>query len=178
VKMICFWILWLTASAFGGSARADEPIKNIKLVVSNPSEAARAAANVVIPISEIRKVAPDFKPGAAIVTSSDASTLGEDASILQTEELPSQVDDLDGDGKADELAFQINLASRQSRIVTISFGDEDRILRLRKDYKQRSSALFSRKTPGHGTTVAVFRTGEDMETLISALRRALQSPRE
>ena len=40
------------------------------------------------------------------------------------------------------------------------------------------AALFSRKTPGHGTTVAVFRTGEDMETLISALRRALQSPRE
>ena len=40
------------------------------------------------------------------------------------------------------------------------------------------AALFSRKTPGHGTTVAVFRTGEDMETLISALRRALHSPRE
>src|SRR3984957_3855680 len=148
--MICFWILWLTASAFGGSARADEPIRNIKVVVSNPSETARAAANVVIPIAEIRKIAPDFKPGAVIVTSSDASTLGEDASILQTEELPSQVDDLDGDGKADELAFQINLASRQSRIVTISFGDEDRIWRLRKDYQQRSSALFSRKIEGLG----------------------------
>jgi unsaturated chondroitin disaccharide hydrolase len=150
VKMICFWMLWLVLSAFGRLAWADEPIKNIKVVVSNPSETPRPAANVVIPVSEIRKIAPDFKPGAAIVTSSDASTLGEDASILQTEELPSQVDDLDGDGKADELAFQISLASRQSRIVTISFGDEDRIWRLRKDYKQSSSALFSRKIEGLG----------------------------
>jgi hypothetical protein len=40
------------------------------------------------------------------------------------------------------------------------------------------AALFSRKVSRHGTAVAVFRTGEDMETLISALRRALQSPPE
>jgi AcrR family transcriptional regulator len=40
------------------------------------------------------------------------------------------------------------------------------------------TALFSRQAPGRGTTVAVFRTGEDMETLISALRRALQSSPE
>jgi unsaturated chondroitin disaccharide hydrolase len=150
MKMLFFCILWLIPFAFGCLARADEPIKNIKVVVSNPSGTARVAANVVIPIAEIRKVAPDFKPGAAIVTSSDASTLAEDASILQTEELPSQLDDLDGDGKADELAFQVNLAARQSRIVTISFADEDRIWRLRKDYKQRSAALFSRKIEGLG----------------------------
>jgi unsaturated chondroitin disaccharide hydrolase len=150
VKMICFWILWLIPSAFGGLARAEEPIKNIKVLVSNPSETRRAAANVVIPIAEIRKIAPEFKPGAAIVTSSEASTLDEDAAILETEELPSQVDDLDGDGKADELAFQINLASRQSRIVTISFGEEDRIWRLRKEYQARSSALFNRKIEGLG----------------------------
>ena len=38
------------------------------------------------------------------------------------------------------------------------------------------SARFSGTGPGQGTTVAVFRTGEDPETLISALRRAMQSP--
>jgi unsaturated chondroitin disaccharide hydrolase len=150
MKMLSFWTLWLIPSVFAASAQADEPIKNIKIVVSNPSETARAAANVVIPIAEIRKVAADFKPGAVIVTVTDARTVDEDASTLQTEELPSQADDLDGDGKADELTFQVNLASRQSRIVTISFGEEDRIWRLRKDYKQRTAALFSSKFEGLG----------------------------
>src|SRR5258707_3031262 len=98
----------------------------------------------------MRKVAPDFKPGAVIVTLSNASTLEEDAAVLRTEELPSQLDDLDGDGKADELAFQVDLAPHQSRIVTISYGEGARIWRLRSDYKQRSAALFSRKIEGLG----------------------------
>jgi unsaturated chondroitin disaccharide hydrolase len=133
----------------GPPCRAQQ-IKNIKVVVSNPSSTARSAADIVIPIAEIRKVAPDFKPGALIVTLSDASTLEEDAAVLRTEELPSQVDDLDGDGKADELAFQVDLAAHQSRIVTISYGDGNRIWRLRSDYKQRTAALFSRKIEGLG----------------------------
>jgi Domain of unknown function (DUF4861) len=150
MKKPFFWMLWLISSVFVDVGQADQPVKNIKIVVSNPSETVRTAANVVIPIAEIRKVAPDFKPGAVIVTATDASTLDEDASVLQTEELPSQVDDLDGDGKADELAFQVDLASHQSRVVTISFGNEDRIWRLRRDYKQRTAALFSRKIEGLG----------------------------
>ena len=44
-----------------------------------------------------------------IVTASDAATLEQDARILKTTELPSQTDDLDGDGKPGELAFQIDL---------------------------------------------------------------------
>lgn len=145
-----FWMLWLIPFVSFSAAQAGQLIKNVKIVVLNPSENARTAANIVIPIAELRKVAPDFKPGAAIVTVSDASSRDEDAAVLETEELPSQVDDLDGDGKADELAFQVNLASHQSRIVTISFGDQDRIWRLRKNYKQRTAALFSRKFEGLG----------------------------
>jgi len=143
-------LLWLLPALFASSAGGSQQIKNIKIVVSNPSANARSAANVAIPIAEIRKAAPDFKPGAAIVTASDASTLDEETSVLQTEELPSQLDDLDGDGKADELAFQVDLGPRQSRIVTISYGDENRIWRLRSAYKQRTAAIFSRKIEGLG----------------------------
>jgi AcrR family transcriptional regulator len=39
-----------------------------------------------------------------------------------------------------------------------------------------AAALFGRKGDGHGTTVAVFRTGEDVDTLMAALRRAIESP--
>ena len=143
-------MLWVLPLILVAQARAGQSIKSIKLVVSNPSGVARTAANVVVPIAEIRHVAPDFKPGAVIVTVTDASTLREDSAVLQTQELPSQVDDLDGDLKADQLAFQVDLAARQSRIVTISYGDPNRIWRLRSDYKPRTAAIFSRKIEGLG----------------------------
>ena len=57
------------------------------------------------------------------ITATDAATWDEDASALQTQELSSQVDDLDGDRKGDELAFQIDLSPRQTPIVTISYGE-------------------------------------------------------
>jgi len=144
-RLFCLLPILFACPAWGA-----QWIKNIKVAVSNPSSTARSAADIVIPIAEIRKVAPDFKPGALIVTMSDASTLEEDAAVLQTEELPSQVDDLDGDGKADELAFQVDLAAHQTRIVTISYGEGARIWRLRSDYKQRTAAFFSRKIEGVG----------------------------
>lgn len=145
-----FRMLWLLPILFAGPVWGGQRIKNIKVAVTNPGPTARSAADIVIPIREIRRVAPDFRPGTVIVTATGASTLEEDASVEQTEELPSQADDLDGDGKADELAFQIDLAPKQTRVVTISYGDENRIWRLRSDYKQRTAALFSRKIEGPG----------------------------
>jgi len=129
---------------------ADAHIKNIKLAITNPGSETRPAANVVLAIPEIRKVARDFTPGAVIVTTSAASTLAEDAATLETAELPSQIDDLDGDGKGDELAFQIDLGPHQTRVVTISYGDLDRIWRVRSAYPPRTNALFSRKIEGLG----------------------------
>ncbi len=150
MRKIYFRLLCLLPILFAGPAWGAQRIKNVKVAVTNPSSTARSAADIVIPIADIRKVAPDFKPGAVIVTLSNASTLEEDAAVLRTEELPSQLDDLDGDGKADELAFQVDLAPHQSRIVTISYGEGARIWRLRSDYKQRTAALFSRKIEGLG----------------------------
>src|SRR5260370_16122989 len=150
MRKIYFRLLCLLPILFAGPALGAKLIKNVKVAVSNPSSTARSGADIVIPIANIQKVATDFKPGAAIVTVSDASTLEEEAAVLRTEELPSQLDDLDGDGKADELAFQVDLAPHQSRIVTISYGEGARIWRLRSDYKQRTAALFSRKIEGLG----------------------------
>jgi len=143
-------MLWIFPAFCMTSVGAAPRIKNIKIAISNPADHVQMAVDIVIPIAQIRKVAPDFTPGAMIVTASDAGTLEEDASALQTEELPSQADDLDGDGKADELAFQIDLAPHQTRIVTLSYGDQGRIWRLRGDYQQRTAALFSRKIEGLG----------------------------
>ncbi len=131
-------------------ASAVPRIKVIKLSVTNPTNDSRLAENIVVNVAELRRIAPDFKPAAAIITTSDAATLAEDANTLQTTELPSQADDLDGDNKTDELAFQIDLKPRQTRIVTVAYGDPMTIARLRSDYPRRTHGKFALKFEGMG----------------------------
>ena len=135
-------------AAFGAPTRAQSHIKVIKISVTNPSELQRNAEDVVLSIATLKKIAPDFAPASLIVTTSSAATIAEDAATLETQELPSQVDDLDGDHRADELAFQIDLKPHQTRIVSICYGDEPTILRLRGDYPQRTDAAFNLKFDG------------------------------
>src|SRR5437763_10808003 len=132
----------------GTSGLAAPRIKVLKLSVTNPSNEIRSAADIVVSGADLKKVSPDFKAGGEIVTPSDASTLEEDARTLQTIELPSQADDLDGDNKYDELAFQIELKPRQTRIVTIAYGDTATMQRLRSDYPKRTAAKFTMKFDG------------------------------
>src|SRR5436190_15327538 len=129
---------------------ASPRIKVLKLRVSNPTDESRRAENIVISVAELKRIAPDFKVGDAIVTTSDAATLEEDARTLQTIELPSQADDLDGDNKYDELAFQIDLKPRQTRIVTVAYGDTATMQRLRSNYPKRTAARFTMKFDGLG----------------------------
>src|ERR1041385_7866236 len=133
-----------------GSVSATPRIKVVKLSITNPSDQARLAEDVVVSVADLKRIAPDFKPGDAIVTTSDAATLEEDARTLQTIELPSQADDLDGDNKLDELAFQIDLQPHQTRIVTIAYGETATIQRLRADYPKRTAAKFTMKFDGLG----------------------------
>jgi unsaturated chondroitin disaccharide hydrolase len=125
-------------------------IKVLKLAVSNPTGQLRAHENLVISVAELTRIAPDFKAGSVIVTTSDATGLEEDARTLQATELPSQADDLDGDGKLDELAFQVELQPNQTRIVTIAYGEPATIARLRSEYPQRTNAKFTTKIEGLG----------------------------
>ena len=125
-------------------------IKVLKLSVTNPTDQTRLAEDVVISVEELKRIAPDFKASDAIVTTSDAATLDEDARTLQTIELPSQADDLDGDNKLDEIAFQIDLKPGQTRVVTIAYGETATIQRLRSDYPKRTAAKFTMKFDGLG----------------------------
>jgi hypothetical protein len=129
---------------------AEPRIKVIKLAVTNPSNAPRAAEDIAISVDALKHIDPDFKPAAVIVTTSDASTLAEDARVIETMELPSQADDLDGDNKADQIAFQIDLKPHQTRIVTIAYGEQFTIARLRGVYSKRSHAKFTTKYEGLG----------------------------
>ena len=123
-------------------------IKVLKISVTNPTSEARLNENVVVSVADLKRIAPDFKAGDVIVTTSDAATLEEDARTLQVTELPSQADDLDGDNKYDELAFQIELKPKQTRIVTIAYGEPATMQRLRSDYPKRTAAKFTMKFDG------------------------------
>jgi unsaturated chondroitin disaccharide hydrolase len=131
-----------------GSVAAEPHIKVLKISITNPSEETRLNEDVVLRIADLKRIAPDFRAGDVIVTTSDAATLADDARTLQTIELPSQADDLDGDNKYDELAFQIDLKPKQTRIVTIAYGDTATIQRLRSDYPKRTAAKFTMKFDG------------------------------
>jgi unsaturated chondroitin disaccharide hydrolase len=150
MKRLFCTILILSCLLIAGRAFAVPHVKVLKLSVTNPSDEIRIAEDIVVNIAELKRIAPDFKPSDVIVTTSDAATLDEDARTLQTIELPSQADDLDGDNKLDELAFQIDLKPRQTRIVTIAYGDTATIQRLRSDYPKRTAAKFTMKFDGLG----------------------------
>jgi unsaturated chondroitin disaccharide hydrolase len=143
-------LLTLSGLLFLSPVFASPRVKVLKLAITNPSNETREAEDVVVSVAELKRIAPDFKAGEAIVTTSDAATLDDDARTLQTVELPSQADDLDGDNNFDELAFQIDLKPKQTRIVTIAFGDTATIQRLRSAYPKRTAAKFTLKFDGLG----------------------------
>src|ERR1051326_1570224 len=146
IKLLTLSLL-LTA---GVTAQAAPRVKVLKLAVSNPTDEAHPHEDVVVSVAELKRVAPDFSAVECVVTTSDASTLDEDAHTLQAAELPSQADDTDGDGKYDEIAFQIDLKPRQTRVVTIAYGDAATMQRLRSDYPTRTHAKFTLKFDGLG----------------------------
>jgi unsaturated chondroitin disaccharide hydrolase len=131
-------------------AWAEPHLKSIKVAITNPTDENRPAENIVLSIPELKKIAPDFYAGSQIVTASDATTVAEDATVLHPVELPSQVDDLNGDFTPDELALQIDLKPHQTRIVTVTWGAVNRIFRLRGDYEKQTDAVFTKKIDGVG----------------------------
>src|SRR5215471_4883462 len=113
-KKAAKWALVMTSFiAMSTIAWAEPHLKSIKVAITNPTDENRPAENIVLSIPELKKTAPDFYAGSQIVTASDAPTVAEDATVLHPVELPSQVDDLDGDFIPDELAFEIDLKPRQ-----------------------------------------------------------------
>ncbi len=132
------------------AAHSTSHLRGIKVAVTNPSDQERWAEPVVVSIPELRKIAPDLRAGSIIVTVTHTADLQQDAAAIEAAEVPSQVDDLDNDGKADELAFQLDLKPHETCIVTITYGDPGRIFRIRREYPAQTDALFAKKIEGIG----------------------------
>src|ERR1022692_4487002 len=141
----CALTLALAAAALDAAPR----IQRIQLSITNPAPIARTE-NVVLTVAQLKRIDPAFNAANAIVVATNAANFADDARVMQTAELPSQADDLDGDGILDELVFQIDLAAAQTRIVTVAYGDQAAIQRLRGRYPARTAMKFAARYEGLG----------------------------
>ncbi len=128
-----------------GAAHAQTGLKQIKML-------SREGDPDVVKIADLQKVAPDFDGKTFILTINGASTEAEDAkSNAPAHAIPFQVDDLDGDGKPDEIAYTVEPNTRTRRVVTLTYGPENLIAPLRgAAFPKRAHALYAQKYEGMG----------------------------
>lgn len=112
--------LWMVAPA-KAQAQAVET-SQVTITVSNRWKTDRKDAPVALPLDDLK---PGFRVRSAVVM--DGQT-----------EIPSQLDDLDGDLKADELAFVLNVPARSSKKLTVTLSSA----RSEKKYPARVYASF------------------------------------
>lgn len=88
------------------AAEAQETKKSFTVEVNNTWNKAKADEPVVIKLSEIN---PQFRVRSAVVMNGN-------------EEIPSQLDDLNGDRRPDELAFLIDLPAKGKKTLTVTLS--------------------------------------------------------
>src|SRR4051794_12300995 len=142
------WLFCLVGLTCARDAAAGSKLRVLKVAVENSSADDREREDIVLRVADLARVAPDFTPQSCLVTATDAATVEADARVLEAAELPSQADDLDGDGKLDEIAFQVSLPAHKTRLVTVAYGDGPTIARLHGHYEKRTDAVFSKKFEG------------------------------
>ncbi|MHB9030531.1 MAG: DUF4861 family protein, partial [Candidatus Latescibacterota bacterium] len=97
-----------------------EPIKypkKLEIALTNPLDIARTDEPVVIPLAEITKRAPDFNRNFfRVKRSADEG--------FEPLDLPSQIRLVPAAGYSEELVFQVDLAPRERKVVSIQYNPE------------------------------------------------------
>jgi len=146
--------------------------KRLPVHVLNPGSSARLNEPVVLNVSAIRKQAPDFNPRNFIVVTG--------ARWIAARELPSQADDLDGDGTADQIVFLSDLRANEQPDYWIYYsptgtrrnelGDETPSLALVTD--QGMKMLDAGGGPGLGG-ITIWEAGKPYPAWTMKLRRRI-----
>ncbi|MBQ1773190.1 MAG: DUF4861 domain-containing protein [Prevotella sp.] len=102
----------LLVSCFFATTLAIAQTRTLSVCVSNPSDQARTDIGVTVALPE------DMKVRSASLSSPD------EASPLQSTTLPYQLDDLDDDGRYDELFFLTDLGAREKRTFSVTLSTE------------------------------------------------------
>lgn len=115
--------------------------KITRVKVTNPANMVRKDEVISLPIAELKQVNPVFNENAFVVY---------DGHIL----LPSQGEDIDGDGKADNIIILTDLKPNESKTLAIASGTPPQ-----KEYVKRTHAEISVKT-GYKLVNGVYTGGE------------------
>jgi len=112
--------------------QVNEYPKSFKLELTNLLNKERKDVAVVFSIENIKKKYKDFNPKGFIV-------------MNQAEEIPTQADDLNGDGELDEICFVIDLNSSHTKTLELKYNPAANITH---NYKKRTQAELSHKFGG------------------------------
>lgn len=118
MRKIFFIIAFLSGGICALQAQAEKQEKAIRIEVKNSWNNAKTDAPVVINLKEIQT---DFKIKSAIVTTEG------------NQEVPSQLDDLDGDLQMDELVFVTDIPAHGKKTFSITLSSE----KSNKTYPER-----------------------------------------
>ena len=111
-----FLLLWIVGCSFPGSQNRDIP--QIQLTIQNTLPIKRVNVPIVLSLSELREVAPDFSFNVYLVVSGQAP-----AEV----EIPSQADDTNYDGQKDELVFFVDLEPQETKGIRIRYAPDNEV---------------------------------------------------
>lgn len=132
------------------TAQSQPSTKTISVEVSNSWSKDKADAPVVLKIKDLQ---PGFRVRSAVVMNGN-------------EEIPSQLDDLNGDLKADELAFVMDIPAKSKKMLTITLSSAktdktypSRVfaeMLIRDTKKQKHAPIQSVTVPGTTNFIACY----------------------
>ena len=102
-------------------------VPEIRLTIENPLPIKRTDVPIVLKLDDLKKVADDFSLKMFRVATADKS-----------QDIPSQADDINYDGKRDELVFLVDLEPQQTKEIVIMYASQDMSITL--GYPQRVQA--------------------------------------
>jgi len=125
--LLIFWLASIgEGSAISASAQMPpgEPVaypKKLEIIITNPLDAARSNEPVIIPLAEIIKRAPDFNRNFFRVKRSANEG-------FEPLDLPSQIRLVPAAGYTEELVFQVNLAPKERKIISLVYNPAGTVL--------------------------------------------------
>jgi len=137
ILTICFAIsaLFLSGCSKKNSASgllSETYPESINLSVRNPATFARKEAAIVLALAKLKAGAPNFNDNAFVI-------------LHETQELASQMNDLDGDGHADQIVCIADFAANETKTLTVRYAKSGALTR---EYPKRTQAELSHKVGG------------------------------
>lgn len=125
-------IILFTLGCSGPDSIKREYPESFKISVENPANINRENEAVVLSVTKIKEKHPGFNPEAFVILSDE-------------NELASQANDLNGDGKTDQIVFISDYAAKEQKTITIRYLKSGT---KKREYPKRTQAELSRKVGG------------------------------